>query len=61
MNRRATIIDMLARHRSKGDEMEYKKVRKDLEKLSTGLLTHFLNSEQLRRLCEMEAKGNETR
>lgn len=61
MSRRATIIDMLARHRSKGDETEYKRVRKDLDKLSTGLLTHFLNSEQLKRLCEMEGKGDEAR
>jgi hypothetical protein len=49
---------MLARHQSGGDEAEYKRIRKDLEKLSTGLLTHFLNSEQLGRLCEMESKDD---
>lgn len=58
MNRHEAIIDMLARHRSKGDEAEYKRVLKDLRRLSTGLLVHLLNDEQLRQLREMESKDD---
>jgi hypothetical protein len=55
MNRRA-IIDLLARQRSKGDEAERRRIEGDLWQLSTGLLVHLLNDEQLLKLRE---KNNE--
>lgn len=54
MDRREAIIDMLARHRSKGDEAEYRRITKDIRRLSTGLLTQLLSDEQLAKLREME-------
>jgi len=57
LNRRAAIIDMLARHRSGGDKAKYKEISKEIEKLSTELLMWLLNDEQLRRLRDMERDG----
>lgn len=54
MDRREAIIDMLARHRSMGDEAEYKRIAKEIRRLSTGLLMHLLSEEQLAQLREME-------
>jgi hypothetical protein len=54
MKRRMAIIEMLATHRAKGDVEEYEKIRKDLNKLSTGLLTWMLDENELAKLKEME-------
>ena len=58
MNRRAAIIDMLARHRSKGDERDYKKISMEFGKLSSELLAWMLDDEQLARLKKLESDSN---
>ena len=57
MNRRATIIDMLARHRSKGNEAERRRIVRDLGELSTELLMWLLDDNQLVELRQLERDG----
>jgi len=57
LNRRAVIIDMLARHQSKGDEAERRRIVQDLGKLSTELLKWMLDENQLAELCRLERDG----
>lgn len=56
MNRREAIIDMLAKGRSGGDEAEYKRISKEIGKLSTSLLLCLLSDQQLAMLNSMEVK-----
>jgi len=54
LNRRTTIIRMLAKHRSKGDERECTRISGNLAKLSTKLLALMLDDEQLAELRRLE-------
>lgn len=47
---RTAVIEILAKHRSKGDGEMYKETKRQLSKLSTELLIMFLTDEQLKEL-----------
>lgn len=47
MDKRAFVIDMLSLYRANGDKEKFVEIKSGLSKLSTSLLIHFLNDEQV--------------